>query len=32
MGDATSALMKLRPVTFYYKHAYDTGPGTLHMA
>ncbi len=29
MGDATSALMKLRPVTFYYKHEYDTGPRTL---
>ena len=29
MGDATAALMKLRPVTFYYKHEYDNGPRTL---
>jgi len=29
MGDATGALMKLRPVTFYYKHEYDNGPRTL---
>ena len=29
MGDATEALMKLRPVTFYYKHEYDNGPRTL---
>jgi hypothetical protein len=25
MGDVTSALMKLRPVTFYYKPEYDKG-------
>jgi hypothetical protein len=29
MGGATDALMKLRPVTFYYKHEYDGGPRTL---
>lgn len=29
MGDATEALMKLRPVSFYYKHEYDNGPRTL---
>lgn len=29
MGTATEALMKLRPVTFYYKHEYDNGPRTL---
>jgi hypothetical protein len=29
MGNATEALMKLRPVTFYYKHEYDNGPRTL---
>ncbi len=29
MGDATASLMKLRPVTFYYKHEYDNGPRTL---
>jgi hypothetical protein len=29
MGDITSALMNLRPVTFYYKHEYDNGPRTL---
>lgn len=29
MGDSTSALMKLRPVTFYYKPEYDNGPRTL---
>ncbi len=28
MGDATSALMKLRPVTFFYKPQYDNGPRT----
>jgi trimeric autotransporter adhesin len=29
MGDATASLMKLRPVTFYYKREYDNGPRTL---
>jgi Chaperone of endosialidase len=29
MGDSTSALMKLRPVTFLYKSEYDKGPRTL---
>ena len=29
MGDSTSALMKLRPVTFLYKPEYDKGPRTL---
>jgi trimeric autotransporter adhesin len=29
MGDATEALIKLRPVTFYFKHEYDNGPRTL---
>jgi hypothetical protein len=29
MGSATEALMKLRPVTFYYKHEYDNGQRTL---
>jgi hypothetical protein len=29
MGGATEALMKLRPVTFYYKHEYDNGPRTM---
>jgi hypothetical protein len=29
MGNATEALMKLRPVTFYYKHEYDNGSRTL---
>ena len=29
MGDSTSALMKLRPVTFLYKAEYDKGPRTL---
>jgi trimeric autotransporter adhesin len=29
MGDATASLMKLRPVTFYYKHEYDNGPRTM---
>ena len=29
MGGATEALMKLRPVTFLYKHEYDNGPRTL---
>ena len=28
MGDITSALMKLRPVTFYYKPEYDKGERT----
>src|ERR1039458_1039346 len=29
MGDSTNALMKLRPVTFFYKPEYDKGPRTL---
>lgn len=29
MGDSTSGLMKLRPVTFLYKPEYDKGPRTL---
>jgi len=29
MGDATGAIIKLRPVTFYYKQKYDNGPRTL---
>ena len=29
MGAATESLMKLRPVTFHYKHEYDNGPRTL---
>jgi serine/threonine protein kinase/dipeptidyl aminopeptidase/acylaminoacyl peptidase len=29
MGDTSSALMKLRPVTFLYKPEYDKGPRTL---
>ena len=29
MGDSTSALMKLRPVTFLYKPGYDDGSRTL---
>jgi hypothetical protein len=29
MGDSTSALMKLRPVTFLYKPEYDKGERTL---
>lgn len=29
MGGATEALMKLRPVTFFYKHEYDNGPRTM---
>ncbi|MFZ0793323.1 MAG: tail fiber domain-containing protein, partial [Candidatus Korobacteraceae bacterium] len=29
MGDSTSALMKLRPVTFFYKPEYDKGERTL---
>ena len=29
MGDSSSALMKLRPVTFLYKPEYDKGPRTL---
>jgi hypothetical protein len=29
MGDSTSGLMKLRPVTFFYKPEYDKGPRTL---
>jgi hypothetical protein len=29
MGDSTSSLMKLRPVTFFYKPEYDKGPRTL---
>ena len=29
MGDSTTALMKLRPVTFLYKPEYDKGPRTL---
>jgi hypothetical protein len=28
MGDVTAALMKLRPVTFFYKHEYDKGERT----
>ena len=28
MGDITSALLKLRPVTFYYKPEYDKGERT----
>lgn len=28
MGDSTDALMKLRPVTFFYKADYDHGPRT----
>lgn len=31
LGDVTSALMKLRPVTFYYKREYDTGERTLQF-
>lgn len=29
LGDVTSALMKLRPVTFYYKREYDKGERAL---
>jgi hypothetical protein len=29
MGDSTSALMRLRPVTFLYKPEYEKGPRTL---
>ena len=29
MGDSTSALMQLRPVTFFYKPEYDKGDRTL---
>ena len=29
MGDSSSALMKLRPVTFLYKPEYDKGPRSL---
>jgi len=29
MGDSTSGLLKLRPVTFFYKPEYDKGPRTL---
>jgi hypothetical protein len=29
MGDSTNALMKLRPVTFFYKPEYDKGERTL---
>jgi trimeric autotransporter adhesin len=29
MGDSTNALMKLRPVTYFYKPEYDKGPRTL---
>ena len=29
MGDSTNALMKLRPVTFFYKPEYDKGPRML---
>lgn len=29
MGDASSGLMKLRPVVFRYKPQYDNGSGTL---
>jgi hypothetical protein len=29
MGNSSSALMKLRPVTFFYKPEYDKGPRTL---
>ena len=29
MGDSTNALMKLRPVTFFYKPEYDNGERTL---
>ncbi|MGC2111341.1 MAG: tail fiber domain-containing protein [Candidatus Korobacteraceae bacterium] len=29
MGDSTSALMRLRPVTFFYKPEYDKGERTL---
>jgi hypothetical protein len=29
MGDSTNALMKLRPVTFFYKSEYNKGPRTL---
>ncbi len=29
LGDITTALMKLRPVTFYYKREYDKGERTL---
>ena len=29
MGDSTSGLMKLRPVTYFYKQDYDKGPRTL---
>jgi hypothetical protein len=29
MGDSTNGLMKLRPVTFFYKPEYDKGEHTL---
>ena len=31
MGDSSSALMKLRPVTFFYKPEYENGPRTLQF-
>ena len=31
MGDISTALMKLRPVTFHYKSEYDKGPRTLQF-
>ena len=31
MGDLSDRLMKLRPVTFYYKAEYDNGPRTLQF-
>jgi trimeric autotransporter adhesin len=31
MGDSTSALMRLRPVTFFYKPEYEDGPRTMQF-
>ncbi len=31
MGDSSSALMRLRPVTFFYKTEYENGPRTLQF-
>lgn len=31
MGDSTGALMRLRPVTFFYKPEYENGPRTLQF-
>ncbi len=30
MAEASTSLMRLRPVTFYYKEEYDVGDGRLH--